>query len=93
MQSLLIVDQEILCEIDIEHSPFAIVSVFNICYTRSIIYFFTFLETVLLNLIRKLSPTVANFLSVINRFDAVSAYMRKMNHYGLSDFLKISHIR
>ena len=29
----------------------------------------------------------------VNRFDAVSAYMRKMNHYGLSDFLKISHIR
>ena len=28
-----------------------------------------------------------------NRFDAVSAYMRKMDHYGLSDFLKISHIR
>ena len=23
---------------------------------------------------------------VINRFDAVSAYMRKMDHYGLSDF-------
>ena len=22
----------------------------------------------------------------INRFDAVSAYMRKMDHYGLSDF-------
>ena len=28
-----------------------------------------------------------------NRFDAVSAYMRKMDHYGLSDFKKISHIR
>ena len=28
-----------------------------------------------------------------NRFDAVSAYMCKMDHYGLSDFLKISHIR
>ena len=28
MQSLLIVDQEILCEIDIEDSPFAIISVF-----------------------------------------------------------------
>ena len=24
--------------------------------------------------------------SYINRFDAVSAYMRKMDHYGLSDF-------
>ena len=23
---------------------------------------------------------------IINRFDAVSAYMRKMDHYGLSDF-------
>ena len=22
----------------------------------------------------------------VNRFDAVSAYMRKMDHYGLSDF-------
>ena len=22
----------------------------------------------------------------LNRFDAVSAYMRKMDHYGLSDF-------
>ena len=68
MQSLLIVDQEILCEIDIEDSPFAIISVFfvfNICYTRNLIYVFTFLETVLLNLIPKLSPTVANFLSVI----------------------------
>ena len=26
------------------------------------------------------------FLGGINRFDAVSAYMRKMDHYGLSDF-------
>ena len=25
---------------------------------------------------------------VFNRFDAVSAYMRKMDHYGLSDFFK-----
>ena len=29
----------------------------------------------------------------LNRFDAISAYMRKMDRYGLSDFLKISHIR
>ena len=33
------------------------------------------------------------FFYLLNRFDAVSAYMRKMDHYGLSDFLKISHIR
>ena len=33
------------------------------------------------------------FLSSSNRFDAVSAYMRKMDHYGLSDLKKISHIR
>ena len=33
------------------------------------------------------------FAEVLNRFDAVSAYMRKKDHYGLSDFLKISHIR
>ena len=67
MQSLLIVDQEILCEIDIEDSPFAIISffLFLTCYTRSLIYVFTFLETVLLNLVPQLSPTVANFLSVI----------------------------
>ena len=31
--------------------------------------------------------------NLLNRFDAVSAYMRKMDHYGLSDFLKISHTR
>ena len=29
----------------------------------------------------------------LNRFDAISAYMRKMDRYGLGDFLKISHIR
>ena len=33
------------------------------------------------------------YFSLLNRFDAVSAYMRKMDHYGLSVFLKISHIR
>ena len=32
-------------------------------------------------------------VSTLNRFDAVSAYMRKMDRYGLRDFLKISHIR
>ena len=25
-------------------------------------------------------------VNLVNRFDAVSAYMRKMDHYGLSDF-------
>ena len=28
----------------------------------------------------------ALILKVLNRFDAVSAYMRKIDHYGLSDF-------
>ena len=27
-----------------------------------------------------------SFSGVLNRFDAVSAYMRKMDHYRLSDF-------
>ena len=29
-------------------------------------------------------PAIRPFF--LNRFDAVSAYMRKMDHYGLSDF-------
>ena len=34
------------------------------------------------------SQAVSVYASIhyLNRFDAVSAYMRKMDHYGLSDF-------
>ena len=41
----------------------------------------------------ELNQSVKMIRNYINRFDAVSAYMRKMDHYGLSDFLKINHIR
>ena len=47
VQAFLILDQDILSEVKVEDVPFAIISVFfvfNVCYTKSLNYVFTFLE-------------------------------------------------
>ena len=68
-QAFLTVDQEILFEVDVKDCVLAITGVFyvfNICYTKGLGYVFSCLETVLLNVTTKLSPTVSNFISVIS---------------------------
>ena len=68
-QAFVVVDQEVLCEIELADCAFALISVFfvfNICYTKNLTCVFTFLEIALLNLSPKVPPTVNNFLSVLN---------------------------
>ncbi len=65
VEVFVIIDQEVLCEVEIKSATLAIISaffVFNICYIKSLVYVFTFLE-ILLNLSPKIPPTVSNFHS------------------------------
>lgn len=62
----LVVDQNILCEVDVTDCILSLISVFfvfNICYTKGLNNVFTFLELALLNLPNKGPPSVINFFS------------------------------
>ena len=71
-QLFLIVDQQIVCEVEISQVPLILISayfVYNICYIKGCNNFYSFFEYFFLKSEKSCSPSVKHFLTILHHLE------------------------